>query len=266
MAKGKAFVGVNIDTIEVSSLAGFLTTLSAQIETDKNMGPVLNYAHSELSRKFDAYMAAVAPASPKQFHHVYDWGFIGVPQYQLWTNVLRGRGNERYASFEFRASTVPVPVHEGEKKPFRKVHRFIYKAMIMEYNIPVTIRRKRAKMLAFPGSNGKIVFTKGPIVVSNPGGNATTGAFTSAWTTWWTGAGANQVFQDTINGTLENDLSERSMTKFMRRFKRVRSKKVAISVADNKTAFNQGEKLAEEFLAERAKKNEGRRRSGVNTL
>lgn len=264
MAKGKAFVGVNMDTVEVSSLTGFLTTLSAQIETDANMGPVLNYAHSELSRKFDAYMSAVAPASPKSFHHVYEWNNVGNPQAQLWTNVLRGRGNNKYASFEFRASTLPVPVHQGEKKPFRQVHRFIYKAMIMEYNIAVTVKRKRAKMLAFPGNNGKIVFTKGPIMIENPGGQATTGAFTAAWTDWWTGAGANQVFQDTINDTLENDLSERAMIKFMRRFRKSKKRAVSISVADNRSAFKQGAKLAEDFLAERAKKNEGRRKtSGI---
>jgi hypothetical protein len=261
MAKGKAFVGVSVDTVEVSSLTGFLTTLSTQIESDKNMGPVLNYAHSELSRKFDSYMAAISPGSPKNFHHVYEWNHVGIPQYQLWTNVLRGRGNNKYASFEFRASTLPVPVHQGEKKAFRQVHRFIYKAMIMEYNIAVTVKRKRAKMLAFPGSNGKIVFTKGPIVVQNPGGEATTGAFTAAWSNWWGGAGANQVFQDTINDTLENDLSERAMMKFMRRFKKSRKRTASINVADNKTAFNQGSKLAEQFLAERAKKNEGRRKS-----
>lgn len=261
MAKGKAFVGVTVDTVEASSLTGFLTTLSEQIETDRNMGPVLNYAHSELSQKFDAYMAAIAPTSPKQFHHVYDWNNIGNPKWQLWTNVLRGRGNNRYASFEFRASTIPVPVHKGDKKPFRRTHRFIYKAMIMEYNIAVTVKRKRAKMLAFPGNNGKIVFTKGPIVVENPGGEATTGAFTAAWTNWWGGAGANQVFQDSINDTLENDLSERAMMKFMRRFKKAKTKTASMSVADNRTAFNQGAKLAEEFLAERAKKNEGRRKT-----
>ncbi|QMP84186.1 hypothetical protein HUN41_00057 [Streptomyces phage Coruscant] len=264
MAKGKAFVGVNVDTVEVASLTGFLTTLSAQIETDANMGPVLNYAHSELSKKFDSYMAAVAPASPKSFHHVYEWNAIGIPQAQLWTNVLRGRGNNRYASFEFRASTRPVPVHQGEKKQFRQVHRFVYKAMIMEYNIAVTVKRKRAKMLAFPGSNGKIVFTKGPIVIENPGGQATTGAFTAAWAEWWTGAGANQVFNDSINDTLQNDLSERAMMKFMRRFRKAKPKTGKINVADSKTAFNQGAKLAEQFLEERAKKNEGRRKtSGI---
>lgn len=263
MAKGKAFVGVDMNTIEVSSLTGFLTTLSAQIETDANMGPVLNYAHSELSNRFDSYMAAISPTSPKQFHHIYDWNNIGNPQHQLWTNVLRGRGNNRYASFEFRASTLPVPAHQGNKKQFRQTHRFIYKAMIMEYNIAVTIRRKRAKMLAFPVSDGKIVFTKGPVVVQNPGGEATTGAFTAAWSNWWGGSGANQVFQDTINGTLEKDLSERALTKFMRRFKKAKTKTGSISISDNKTAFNQGVKLAEQFLAERAKKNEGRRKGNV---
>jgi len=143
VAKGKAFVGVTADTTEVSALTGFLSTLSTQIKADVNMAPVLDYAHSAMSSKFDAYMSVIAPTAPNQFHHVYDWGRIGVPQNQLWKNVLRGRGANKYASFEFRASVLPVPLPEGNKKPFMRKHRFIYKAMVMEYNIGVSLRELR---------------------------------------------------------------------------------------------------------------------------
>ncbi|QAX95790.1 hypothetical protein SEA_TRIBUTE_52 [Streptomyces phage Tribute] len=259
VAKGKAFLAVNADTIEVSALTGFITGLSAKVGNDVNTGPVLNYAHDKLSERFDTYMSVIAPASPGQFHHVYDWGRIGVPQAQLWKNVLRGRGNDRYASFEFRASVLPVPFPEGDKKPFRRKHRFIYKAMIMEYNMAVTIRPKRAKILAFPVED-RIIFTKGPVVVQNPGGAATTGAFTAAWTSWWTGAGAEQVFNSEIRKTLEGDLSEKAMARFIRRFKPARKKAVKLSIADNNAAFANGARLAEEFLAERNRKNAARRR------
>lgn len=260
VAKGKAFLAVNADTVEVSSLAGFLTTLSSKINNDVNVGPVLNYAHSTLSEKFDAYMSIVAPAAPNQFHHVYDWNKIGVPQYQLWKNVLRGRGSERFASFEFRASVLPVPFPEGDKVPFKRKHRFIYKAMVMEYNIAVTIRPKRAKMLAFPVDD-RIIFTKGPVFVQNPGGSGTTGAFTAAWTSWWGGAGAEQVFNSEIKKMLESDLSERAMAKFIRRFKPARRKTVKLSVADTRNAFDNGARLAEEFLQERNRKNIARRKT-----
>ncbi|QNN98301.1 hypothetical protein SEA_LILMARTIN_51 [Streptomyces phage LilMartin] len=259
MAKGKAFLAVSADTIEVSALTGFLTNMSAKVGLDVNTGPVLKYAHDTLSQRFDNYMSVVAPAAPDQFHHVYDWGRIGVPQYQLWKNVLRGRGNERYASFEFRASIRPVPFPEGAKKPYRRKHRFIYKAMIMEYNIGVTIRPKRAKMLAFPVDD-KIIFTKGPVFVENPGGMGTTGAFTAAWTNWWSGAGAEQVFNSEIKKHLESDLSGRAMAKFMRRFKPARKKVTRINIADNNAAFANGAKLAEEFLRERNRKNLARRK------
>jgi hypothetical protein len=218
-----------------------------------------------MSQKFDAYMSLIAPSTPNQFHHVYDWGHIGVPQYQLWTNVLKGRGSSKYASFEFRASVLPVPVPESTnaKKPFKKTHRFIYKAMIMEYNINVTIRPKNAKMLAFPNEAGDIVFTKGPIHVSNPGGPGTTGAFTAAWSGWWGGAGANEAFNSIIKKQLEDDFSGTNMARFMRRFTRAKGKTAKISVSGDRAAFAEGVRLAEEFLRERAIKNEGRRKKNV---
>lgn len=260
VAKGKAFLAVNADTVEVSSLAGFLTTLSTKINQDVNIVPVLNYAHDTLSERFDAYMSLVAPAAPGQFHHVYDWNRIGMPQHQLWKNVLRGRGSERYASFEFRASVLPVPFPEGDKVPFKRKHRFIYKAMVMEYNIGVTIKPKRARMLAFPVGD-RIIFTKGPVFVENPGGMGTTGAFTAAWSSWWTGAGAEQVFSSEIKKELESDLSERAMSRFIRRFKPARRKVIKLSVADNRNAFDSGARLAEEFLQERNRKNAARRKT-----
>lgn len=259
MAKGKAFLAINADTVEVSSLTGFITTLSAKINNDANIVPILNYAHQEMSERFDAYMSVVAPAAPNQFHHVYDWNRIGVPQYQLWRNVLRGRGAEKFASFEFRASLLPVPFPQGDKVPFKRKHRFIYKAMVMEYNIAVTIKPKRAKMLAFPVGD-RIIFTKGPVFVENPGGMGTTGAFTAAWTSWWGGAGAEQVFNADIKKKLENDLSEKAMARFIRRFKPARRKTVKLSVADNRAAFDAGAKMAEEFLQERNRKNLARRK------
>lgn len=261
MAKSKAFLAINADTVEVSSLTGFLTTMSAKIGQDVNTVPVLNYAHDKLSERFDAYMSVVAPAAPNQFHHVYDWNHIGIPQYQLWRNVIRGRGAEKYASFEFRASILPVPLPQGDKSPFKRKHRFIYKAMVMEYNIAVTIKPKRARMLAFPVGD-RVIFTKGPVFVENPGGMGTTGAFTSAWTSWWTGAGAEQVFNSDIKNVLEADLSERAMARFMRRFKPARRKTIKLSVADSRNAFEQGAKLAEEFLQERNRKNAARRKNG----
>ncbi|WXW92547.1 hypothetical protein SEA_ENYGMA_56 [Streptomyces phage Enygma] len=261
MAKGKAFVGVTADTTELSSLTGFISTLSTQVKADVNMAPVLDYAHSVMSDKFDAYMSVIAPTAPNQFHHVYDWGRIGVPQNQLWKNTLRGRGANKYASFEFRASVLPVPVPEGNKKPFMRKHRFIYKAMVMEYNIGVRIQPKRAKMLAFPNERGDIIFTKGPVFVQNPGGMGTTGAFTAAWSSWWGGAGANQVFNTEVKRVLERDLSESAMSRFLKRFKKARFKTGRIAVADSRAAMADGSRLALEFLQERNRKNEARRRT-----
>jgi hypothetical protein len=131
--------------------------------------------------------------------------------------------------------------------------------MVMEYNIAVTIKPKRAKMLAFPIGD-RVIFTKGPVFVENPGGMGTTGAFTAAWTSWWGGAGAEQVFNADIKKKLENDLSEKAMARFIRRFKPARRKTVKLSVADNRAAYDTGARMAEEFLQERNRKNLARRK------
>jgi hypothetical protein len=53
---------------------------------------------------------------------------------------------------------------------------FYDKARVMENGIPVVIKPRNSNVLAFE-ENGEIVFTKNAVVVENPGGQATQGAF-----------------------------------------------------------------------------------------
>lgn len=112
------------------------------------------------------FIDANARVNPEALHHVYEWYQAGSPEARLFdiTYIPTGMGLSIEATF--RQSTV---VKSGETP-------FYDKARIMEQGIPVTIRPKRANVLAFD-VDGEQVFTRGPITVSQPGGPEVMGSF-----------------------------------------------------------------------------------------
>ena len=116
------------------------------------------------------YVDATARMNPKAMHHIYEWYQTGSPSARLFDlNYTVSNLGLSFKS-EFRQSST---IANGSRKPFYD------KARIMEQGIPVTIRPTRAKALAFE-VDGKQVFTKGPVTVSNPGGEETQGALEKA--------------------------------------------------------------------------------------
>jgi hypothetical protein len=65
-------------------------------------------------------------------------------------------------------------IQQGSNVPFYN------KAMIMEKGIPVVIKPKAAKVLAF-SKDGEDVFVKGQVKVDNPGGTMAQGGFQKAF-------------------------------------------------------------------------------------
>jgi hypothetical protein len=61
-------------------------------------------------------------------------------------------------------------IKDGSSVPFYN------KAKIMEEGTPVIIKPTKANVLVFE-DDGETIFTKGKVVVTNPGGNETTGSF-----------------------------------------------------------------------------------------
>ena len=61
-------------------------------------------------------------------------------------------------------------IKDGSSVPFYN------KAKIMEEGTPVTIKPKKASVLVFE-DGGDTVFTKGKVVIANPGGNQVEGSF-----------------------------------------------------------------------------------------
>lgn len=112
------------------------------------------------------YIDSSARTDPRALHHVYEWYQTGSPQSRLYDidyTVSR-------LGLSFRSTfSQSMSIKNGSKTPFYD------KARIMEEGVPVTIRPKQAKVLAFE-DDGRDVFTKKPITIENPGGD-TAGEF-----------------------------------------------------------------------------------------
>ena len=108
-----------------------------------------------------------ARVNPQMLHHIYEWNQTGSPSARLY-DISYTTSN---LGLSFRSSfSQSTSIKDGSRTPFYD------KARIMEYGIPVTIRPTAAEVLAFD-QNGETVFTKGPVQVLNPGGNAVEGGF-----------------------------------------------------------------------------------------
>lgn len=120
------------------------------------------------------YIDSSARVNPSMLHHVYEWGQTGSPDSRLFDIDYTVSGLGLSFRSTFRQSNT---IKDGSNVPFYN------KAMIMERGIPVTIKPKRAQVLAFE-DNGETVFTAGPIIVENPGGN-TQGQFEKVYNTFF---------------------------------------------------------------------------------
>jgi hypothetical protein len=107
------------------------------------------------------YIDSNAKVNPLILHHVYEWNKTGSPTGRLYdiNYTISNLGLSFNSSF--KQSTT---VQNGSNTPFYD------KARIMENGIPVTIVPVNAQALRYM-DNGQEVFTKGPVVVQNPGGD-----------------------------------------------------------------------------------------------
>ena len=260
MARG--YVGFNADIAEASALSGFLKTLSTEIKTARHIGPVLKYVHSVMSQEFTDYMTVMAASQPSRFHHVYEWGQTGDPGARLWNDVLIGGGNSRVASFRWKASKQMVPVRDDfASKGVKKIHVFVWKAPVMEYNKNITITPKRGKMLAYftgpttPEGKYKMQFTTNPIVVNNPGGSLTSGSFTREYVSWWGGPGAQGIFESRIRTILEEDLGRMPIESVTKKFRRSTTKTFKLqTLGQAAQAEAAGKAAAKQYLGARSNK------------
>jgi hypothetical protein len=136
------------------------------------------------------------------FHHVYEWNSVGNPSGRLFTVRSTNRGKASFGiTYQLNKSSVPVPGSEP--------HIFFEKARVMEEQQPVVIEPINGSVLAFE-YDGKQVFTSGPIVVDNPGGDGTKNAFRAAFMTFFRPSviNSNPTYRSVIDSEKRKVLDE----------------------------------------------------------
>lgn len=116
---------------------------------------------------FYEYLDILARTNPAMLHHVYEWSRVGDPDarlYELKADIVKDKALI-FADFLDSTSTTE---NSGDV--------FWNKAEVMEEGIAVTIQEVNAQALFFE-IDGEEYFRLGPIIVENPGGEATRGAF-----------------------------------------------------------------------------------------
>lgn len=108
-----------------------------------------------------------ARINPMTLHHVYEWYQTGSPAARLFDLDYSVSNFGLSVGSTFRQS---VTVRKGSQVPFYN------KARIMENGIPVRIEPRSAKVLRFI-EDGEEVFTKKPVNVIDPGGEAVQGGY-----------------------------------------------------------------------------------------
>lgn len=181
----------------VMDALGALDGFMGEVDTDRHIGAYVEGLHYYLSVMFDNQMDAVARVQPDNFWHVYESNGIGSPGLRLWDHTLSGRGRNRVANVNFKASRVPVPVDEALTRAGDNVktveeglHVFVWKAPIVEYRLPVTITPKRGQYLVF-AIGEDIIFSRGPI--HTVPGNTVGGSFTAMLAKFYSGDAQSAV-------------------------------------------------------------------------
>lgn len=138
---------------------------------------------SELIAELKNFIDVNARISPMTLHHVYEWYQTGSPAARLFDLDYKASNLGLSVNSTFRQS---VTLREGSKVPFYN------KAAIMENGVPVKIEPKNAEVLSFI-ENGERVFTKKPINVVDPGGEAVQGGYERVFETFF-----NQYFSQSF--------------------------------------------------------------------
>ena len=169
---------------EIGNVAGTVKyALQYAVDDRMQIEKLSKELHRQINRKMIPYINTLANADYGAFHHMYEWRKVGVTSARLF-DISRGEANRGKTEvpliLTFRPSKTLVPLTEQQStkgktgKRVSKKHRFIAKAYVMEYGIPVKIKPKGDKKLAFePGKNaGMLIFTRKTIKVKSPGGKA----------------------------------------------------------------------------------------------
>ena len=140
-------------------------------ELKKNQDILNRKVGQESIDVFYDYLDGLARSHPGMLHHVYEWGNVGNPTERLFELTMSINKTSAVISADFLQSRIHSP---------KSTEPFYDNAQIMEDGQTVTINQVEADVLFFE-IDGEEFFRSGPIVIANPGGEATRGSFLEAF-------------------------------------------------------------------------------------
>lgn len=162
-------INIKVDTVKfqkemqniIEYSLGFLDGVQkGKAELLKNIGP-------EIVEGLKQFVDSNARMSPQAMHHVYEWYQTGSPNARLFEIEYQATDSGLSFNSKFTQSN---SIQKGSKVPFYN------KAEIMENGVSVTITPRANKPLVFQ-DGAETVFTKAPVFINNPGGNAVAGSY-----------------------------------------------------------------------------------------
>lgn len=217
---------ISTDFTQAMTLGEALKRLDVELSTNRHMSSVTKAAFSILADNFVEDTARMATLMPELMHHVYEWQHVGQLGFELFKPVMRGSGNSRVVSWDWKASktTVPTDVDALGRPKFpawfpvsklHKIHVFVWKAPIMEYGLETTVKPKLSRLLVMPNPDRRLVLDthhKAPrSVVFSPysytidhSGQPTTGAFTAWFNSWFTEGPAATILKQQFEPKRDN--------------------------------------------------------------
>lgn len=193
-------------TADLSGIGAFIGGVQGTLRAVETPGTKKYFIGSLTNTIKNAFMADVIAAKEsgyKQLNHMFEWGNLegetsNVPLFK----VTRSKAGPTAVNvgFVFLPSTKFVPLPNPAKygfSPYKlrflKRHVFYMKALVMETQSSVTISPSGDKGLFIPAANrrGGYLMTHRSVTI-NPGGESSTGGFTTFWTNWFESRG-NQI-------------------------------------------------------------------------
>lgn len=181
-------VRINSNVEAISSTLNYQLAVTQEGFNKRQMKRFLDTSYEVVSTSFGKYLDARARANPKALHHVYEWNMVG--ERRLWALTKAGQTYDGFRiGYRFMQSRKKAPINKVLATPnpvtgavVTKTYVFRNKAEVMESGRSVTMRPRGKNRIAYPSDRtlSGIAFTRGPLVVRNPGGPQTTFAFQKA--------------------------------------------------------------------------------------
>lgn len=137
------------------------------------------------TKRFLKDFALEAKGNPQKYHHVFEWKNVGNMNQRLFEIKRESLGGGNLTiNIRFKKSQTPVPIPRALSSRIRRRHTFVNKAEVMESGKPVGFTTRNYIVFMYKGH--KVFRPPGvDIIINNPGGKQTAGAFDKYVTRWY---------------------------------------------------------------------------------